>query len=141
MLHASLLCRRGDLVAAEREALAGIEGLAMPSLAHDWARSVLARVRLAQGRSAEAAAIAEDLVARLQALGFRPPEATELTLVHAEALHAAGSTDEARAALAAARADLLARADRIPEAEIRRCFLEKVPENARLLALAAAWLG
>ncbi|WP_437741431.1 protein kinase [Sorangium sp. So ce1504] len=141
LLHASLLYRHGDLAAAEREVLAAIEGLAMPSLAHDWARSVLARVRLAQGRAAEAAAIAEDLVARLQALGIRPPEATELALVHAEALHAAGSTDEARAALAAARAALLARADRIPDVEIRRCFLENVPENARLLALAEAWLG
>ncbi|WP_437912983.1 protein kinase [Sorangium sp. So ce302] len=141
LLHASLLYRRGDLAAAEREALAGIEELAMPSLARDWARSVLARVRLAQGRAAEAAAIAEDLLARLQALGLRPPEATELTLAHAEALHAAGSTDEARAALAAARADLLARADRIPDVEIRRCFLENVPENARLLVLAGAWLG
>ncbi|WP_437525492.1 protein kinase [Sorangium sp. So ce726] len=141
VLHASLLYRRGDLTAAEREALAGIEGLATPSLAHDWGRSVLARVRLAQDRAAEAAAIAEDLVARLQAIGLRPPEATELTLVHAEALYAAGSTDEARAAVAAARADLLARADRIPDAEIRRCFLENVPGNARLLALAEAWIG
>ncbi|WP_438039357.1 serine/threonine-protein kinase [Sorangium sp. So ce128] len=141
LLHASLLYRRGDLVAAEREALAAIEGLAMPSLAHDWARTVLARVRLAQGRAAEAAAITEDLVGRLQALGLRPPEADGLTLVHVEALHAAGSTDKARAALAAARADLLARADRIPDADIRRCFLENVPENARLLALAEAWLG
>ncbi|WP_437852803.1 serine/threonine-protein kinase [Sorangium sp. So ce363] len=141
VLHASLLCLRGDLAAAEREALAAIEGSVMPSLADDWARTVLAQVRLAQGRAAEAAAITEDLVARLQAIGLRPPEATELTLVHAEALHATGATDEARAALAAARADLLARADRIPDAEIRRCFLENVPENARLLALAEAWLG
>ncbi|WP_437904344.1 protein kinase [Sorangium sp. So ce327] len=141
LLHASLLCRRGDLAAAEREALAGLEGLPMPSMAYDWGRTVLAQVRLSQGRAAEAAALAEDVVARLQALGLRLPEGIGLTLVHAEALHAAGSTDAARAALAAARADLLARADRIPDAEIRRCFLENVPGNARLLALAEAWLG
>jgi tetratricopeptide (TPR) repeat protein len=141
LLHASLLYRRGDLAAAEREALAGIEGLPMPSMAHDWARTVLAQVRLAQGRAAEAAAIAEELVTRRQALGLRLPEWIGLTLVHAEALYAAGSTDEARAAVAAACADLLARADRIPDAEIRRCFLENVPENARLLVLAKAWLG
>jgi hypothetical protein len=40
------------------------------------------------------------------------------------------------AALAEARAALLARAGKIADAELRRSFLERVPENARILALA-----
>jgi hypothetical protein len=62
-------------------------------------------------------------------------------LAHAEALHATGAHDAARAAIAQARARLLAITDRISDPDYRASFLEQVPENARTLALASAWLG
>jgi hypothetical protein len=57
-------------------------------------------------------------------------------LAHVEALRAIGDADGAAAALADARARLLARAGKIVDADLRRSFLERVPENARILALA-----
>lgn len=62
-------------------------------------------------------------------------------LAHAEALHASGSLTAARIAIAEARASLLATAAKIPDPDHRRSFLAEVPENARTLALALAWLG
>jgi hypothetical protein len=62
-------------------------------------------------------------------------------LAHAEALAAAGDQPAACAAITVARARLLAIADRIPDPDYRKSFLEEVPENARTLALASLWLG
>jgi hypothetical protein len=62
-------------------------------------------------------------------------------LAHAEALHATGAHDAARHAIADARTRLLDIAQRIPDPDYRKSFLEHVPENARTLALARAWLG
>ncbi|HEX7839584.1 MAG TPA: hypothetical protein VF469_19045, partial [Kofleriaceae bacterium] len=62
-------------------------------------------------------------------------------LAHAEALHAAGAHDAARGAIVRARAHLLAIADKIADPSYRTSFLAHVPENARTLALADAWLG
>jgi 2-methylisocitrate lyase-like PEP mutase family enzyme len=62
-------------------------------------------------------------------------------LAHAEALHATGAHGAARDAIARARAYLLAVADKIADPGYRASFLEQVPENARTLALASAWLG
>jgi hypothetical protein len=104
--------------------------------------ATLSALRLAQGRTAEALAAAEDAMSRCTALGgcglFRE---AFVRLVHAEALHATGAHDDARHAIAGARARLLAIADKIPDPAYKANFLENVPENARTLALAAAWLG
>jgi hypothetical protein len=62
-------------------------------------------------------------------------------LVHAEALHATGAHDAAARAIADARARLLAIADKITDPDYKASFLERVPENARTLALAHTWLG
>jgi hypothetical protein len=62
-------------------------------------------------------------------------------LVHAEALHATGAHDAARAAIAQARARVTAIADQISDPVYRDSFLAQVPENARTLALATSWLG
>ena len=61
-------------------------------------------------------------------------------LAHAEALNATGAHDAARRAIADARANLLATAGRIGDPRYRHSFLHGVPENARTLALAGAWL-
>jgi hypothetical protein len=62
-------------------------------------------------------------------------------LAHAEALHATGARDAAHRAIAGARTRLVSVADRIADPAYRRSFLDSVPENARTLALAQAWLG
>ncbi|HEX3765116.1 MAG TPA: hypothetical protein VHW23_40750, partial [Kofleriaceae bacterium] len=116
-------------------------GLAMP-LESPGMLATLARLRLAQGRAAEALAAAEDATARAAAMGacgmFR---GAFVRLAHAEALHATGAHDAARTAIAGARARLLAIAERIADPGYRASFLGGVPENARTLALAEAWLG
>jgi hypothetical protein len=52
-----------------------------------------------------------------------------------------GRTDAARAALADMIPRLKKRLDDIPEAAARERYLANVPVNARVVALAKAWLG
>ncbi|HWO26591.1 MAG TPA: protein kinase, partial [Kofleriaceae bacterium] len=132
--------RMGDFDGAERElqlALGTVVALEQPGVL-----GTLAMLRLAQGRAAEALAAAEDAVARCAALGgcgmFR---GAFVRLAHAEALDASGAHEAARGAIAAARDRLFAIAGRIADPAYRRSFLEAVPENARTLELARAWLG
>ncbi|HWO17248.1 MAG TPA: hypothetical protein VNO30_00670, partial [Kofleriaceae bacterium] len=139
---AEVLRRMGDLEAAEHEIAPALGTL--PPLDQPGARATLAAIYLAQGRTADALAAAEDAAARYQAMGganmFR---GAFVRLIRAEALHAtdtAGDHAAARRAIADARAHLFAIADRIPDPAYRRSFLENLPENARTLALARAWL-
>jgi hypothetical protein len=60
-------------------------------------------------------------------------------LVHAEALWALGDEGGARAAIRKARSSLLAQACAMDDCQLRQCFLENVPENARTIALANLW--
>jgi hypothetical protein len=60
-------------------------------------------------------------------------------LTYAEALEAAGQHEPARKAIAEARDAIAWRASKIDDPALRTSFLEKVPENARTLELAAAW--
>ncbi|HEX7839325.1 MAG TPA: AAA family ATPase [Kofleriaceae bacterium] len=137
---AEVLRRMGDLDAAEREIQAAL-AMAVP-LDHPGVLATLSALRLAQGRAGEALAAAEDAISRYVAMGgcnlFR---AAFVRLVHAEALHATGAHDAARRAIADARARLWAVADKIADPDYKTSFLEHVPENARTLALAGAWLG
>jgi eukaryotic-like serine/threonine-protein kinase len=137
---AEALRRDGDLADADRELQVALR-IAVP-LDQPGVRATLSALRLAQGRAGEALAAAEDAMARCTAMGgcglFR---GAFVRLAHAEALHATGAHDAARDAIARARAYLLAVADKIADPGYRASFLEQVPENARTLALAGAWLG
>jgi hypothetical protein len=140
---AEVLRRRGapsDLAEAERELVPAIDMLV--PLEQPGALATLAAIRLAQDRAADALAAAEDAAARCTAMGgagmFR---GVFVRLVRAEALHATGAHDAARRAIADARTRVLEIASRIADPAYRRSFLEAVPENARTLALARAWLG
>ena len=62
-------------------------------------------------------------------------------LVLAEVLAATGDRPAAYATLASTHERVLAIAARIGDAELRRCVLTNVSENARTLRLAAEWLG
>jgi tetratricopeptide (TPR) repeat protein len=137
---AEVLRRMGDLAAADHEAQVAL-AMAVP-LEQPGVLATLSALRLAQGRAADALATAEDALARGTAMGgcgqFR---GAFVRLAHAEALHATGAHAAARAAIARARAYLLAVADKIADPGYRASFLDQVPENARTLALARAWLG
>jgi hypothetical protein len=137
---AEVLRRMGDLDGAEHEIQPAL-GMATP-LEHPGVLGTLSALRLAQGRAEEALATAQDAVSRCATMGgcgmFR---GAFVRLVHAEALHATGAHDAARHAIAEARAHLFTTADRIADPGYKQSFLENVPENARTLALARAWLG
>jgi tetratricopeptide (TPR) repeat protein len=137
---AEVLRRLGDLDAAEREIQTALV-MAMP-LDQPGVLATLSALRLAQGRAAEALAAAEDAMVRCQTMGgcgmFR---GAFVRLAAAEAFHATGAHDAARHAIADARARLGAIADKIADPGYKTSFLAHVPENARTLALATAWLG
>jgi tetratricopeptide (TPR) repeat protein len=132
----------GDPADAEQRARAAAEQLAVAPPLRALAMAVLARALLQQGRAPEALAAAEEAFAVLEASGGALEEGESLVrLVHAEALAAAGRRAEALAALAAAKARLLERADAIRDPAWRESFLANVPENARTLALGVEWNG
>jgi tetratricopeptide (TPR) repeat protein len=136
-----LLLRRGDLDAAAREVQDAIALLATHPRNHMGALATFADIRLAQHRPAEALAIAEQALSVQRSLP--PAYAVDAypPLVHAEALHATGDHAGARELIAAMRAALLERTERIGDPAFRKSFLEAVPQNARLLARAKEWLG
>jgi hypothetical protein len=138
---ADVLVRRGEPAAAEREARAALPRLAVLPLERAAATATLAAALLGQGRAAEALTAAEDAMAQYEARGGFGYRGALARLVHVEALEAAGDHAAACRALAAARDRVIANAGKIGDPELRRSFLEAVPENARTLALAAQWLA
>jgi serine/threonine protein kinase/predicted ATPase len=136
---AEILAAGGDLEGAEREArkAAQATGAFPPFCAR--ALGALAHVLLARKRPAEACEAATQGMRLLETLGTCFTGESLLRMTHAKALHETNATDEARAAMSAARDRLLERAARIADVAVRETFLHRVPENAETLALAAAW--
>lgn len=135
-----VLLRSGDAEGAEREVRAALDRLRLP-LERLAAGGLLAAVLLARGRAPLALAAARDVEAGYQALGGSGFRATFARVTHAEARVATGDRAGAARAAGEARTGLLARASRIGDAALRRSFLERVPEHARLLALALELCG
>lgn len=134
---AILLDRSGSLDQAEAEARRAIALLGPLAALQPFAWAVLAAVLLRSDRLPEAL----EAAARASAQADQAEEGEALIrLVHAEVLERSGDHAAARGAISAARGRLLARADTIANAARRRSFLEEVPENARTIALAKAWL-
>jgi tetratricopeptide (TPR) repeat protein len=106
--------------------LAGEVAAEPPSFSSVPALATLAEARLAAGRVPEALDAAREGMAVLASLGS--VDEGEEALRHAYAR-----------ALAEARDRLLARAAKIGDPALRRSFLERVPDNARVLSLAAQW--
>jgi eukaryotic-like serine/threonine-protein kinase len=102
------------------------------------AHATLARVLLGSGRVAEALE-ASAVAFELREAAAVGGSAAVVWLARAEALHASGDVPAARETIGEARDRLLARADRIASRELRRSFLECVPDNARTLRLAREW--
>jgi tetratricopeptide (TPR) repeat protein len=130
----------GDAIRAERESRSLLDE---PAPAHHraYAFAVLSAAAAAQGRPAEALEAAQQAMELLTVAGELEEGEWLLRLAQAEALLATGDTGGATAALAKARDRLLARASKITDADLRRSYLERVPENARLLSLAEQLLA
>lgn len=146
MAQARLLlseCRlkRGDLAGTEEEVRAVGDAARLVPFLQSVRLSLLAEIRLRQGRAAEAVELAREAFAleRSTACLFALRQEVVPVLL-AEALHENGEVEAAREALREARAELLARADKIADPAFRTSFLENINAHARTLALARAWL-
>ncbi|MCC6556280.1 MAG: protein kinase, partial [Polyangiaceae bacterium] len=132
---------RCDLDRALEAADAGLRAAEPRSEQHAFALAVRARLLVRRGRPAEALAAAREAHALRRNEGILHEGEVLVRLAYAEALHLAGDVEGARAVIAGARDFVNARAAAI-EIEARRAsFLARVPENARVLALAREWLG
>ncbi len=131
---------KGDLPEAEREARLALS-LAPSDPLRITAQAFLATTLLAAGRIEEAIAAAEEGLRVLASCGGTEEGVGMLQLAHAEALFAVGRIEEAKRAIATAKAGVLERAAKISDAALRESFLARIAENARILALAQAWLG
>jgi eukaryotic-like serine/threonine-protein kinase len=133
--------REGQLEGAKAAAEESIEILGEGAPLAFYSKTILARVLLRQGRAREAV----DLLGDVALGGEGTPHIEEgeaiLRLVGAEALHAAGDHEGARAAIRLARDRLEDRAAKIRDVARRDGFLTNVPEHARTLELARAWLS
>jgi tetratricopeptide (TPR) repeat protein len=134
----------GDAVGAEKSTRTAVEMAAGPPLipaVRAEGLGILAAILLARGRADEAREAAAEGKRLLDELGGIDGGESMIRLSDAETRHATGDVDGARAAIASARDRLHERAQRIGDPALRASFLERVPENARTLALATAWLA
>jgi tRNA A-37 threonylcarbamoyl transferase component Bud32/tetratricopeptide (TPR) repeat protein len=125
-----VLAARGDLEGAEREARVAVEALAGANAMLGDSLAMLSQAQRARGAAAEARETAMRAMAALEAAGKTAIGEAAIRLAHVEALVATGDADGARAALATAKARVLARAKTIHDADLRRAFLEDVAEHA-----------
>jgi tetratricopeptide (TPR) repeat protein len=140
-LLAKIELRRGDLLAAEREARLVVDAFATNRRDGALFLAMLADIHLAERRPEEALAAVKQALALQDGIPPAYRAGAYLPLMHAEALYGTGDHEGARAAITAAREGLLARADQIGNPVYRRSFLEDVRENAATLSRARQWLG
>jgi tetratricopeptide (TPR) repeat protein len=137
---AQVLKVMNDLEAAEHTARAAAHVAAAPP-DRCQALGALADVLLSRRKFAEALAAAKESTELLESLGGIDEGEALVRLVYAKSLAANGLLDEAKAAAGAARERLRARAATMRDPQRKKTFLEKVPDNARTMELAHAWLG
>lgn len=129
-----------DPIGAELEAKAALEILAVAPPMRAHAFGALSKALMAQGRAEEALEATKKALELMQAQTGVEEGESLVHAAHIECLIANGITSSIREALAIARDRLHARASRIADETWRDSFLHRVPDNARILELAHAWL-
>jgi hypothetical protein len=137
--YADVLCASGDLEASDREYTAALALLVGAPLDRAGALATRGRLRLEQGRAAEALADVTEGLDFLTAHGAPAFRGEYARLVHAQALRSTGDVPGSLRAIAAARDRILAQADKIDDPIVRAAFLGNVYENRRTLELCEAW--
>jgi tetratricopeptide (TPR) repeat protein len=135
-----VLLDSGRLEEAETEAtraVAATEGLAS---SHAAALATLALVLLGKGDVASALSTARSADAERRQATMEEREVL-LDLVLSEAERAVGELDSARARIVRVATELGRRAEELVSPELRRDFLERVPEHRKALALCATLTG
>jgi tetratricopeptide (TPR) repeat protein len=132
----------GALEQAEAEARRAVQLCEVVHQFQATAQGRLADILLAQGNQPQQALTHASLAMdRLRQQGVVEEGESLIQCTYAEALDACGRREEAVAVLRSAWVRLMERASRLHEDSFRTSFLERVPENARVLSLARAWLG
>ncbi len=130
----------GDLAGAIAEARAASAILEESPPTRACALARLADVLLEAGRAADALDASREAIRIIDSTRGTDEGESLARVSFARALDATGDKAGAHDAIAAARERVLARAARISVAAWRDSFLNAIPENARTLALASAWL-
>jgi hypothetical protein len=133
-----ILVALGRADEAEAESRRGLEA-SLPSFLRPFAYAALGDALLAQDRRPEALVQSAAAVRELESTGTLM-EVSFVRRVHVEALWANAHHEEAKTAVMSARDELRSRAALISDLALRKTFLEGVPENARIEALAREWL-
>ncbi len=100
-----------------------------------------ARIELAAGAPERALELVGAAMTILDGMGALEEGEFDVRLAFAEILFATGDHAGARRAAGLARERILAKAARITDRRLATWFVERVPANVRLLALAKLWLG
>ncbi len=133
---ALILLGRGDAAAAEVDAAASAQILVSIATSRADALGTRARALLELGRNDEALVASTEAFGVLSSLGSVDDGDVRIRLAHVEALLANGRTSEGSALLAETAERLSMRTRKLDDAHLRQCFLERVPENVRLMSLA-----
>ena len=134
---ALILQMSGDPTGAEAEAKTAYASAPTVPIVRAQALAVESTALLAQGRVAAALEQARAGLALLEEHGGSDETEGRVRAAFVEAARAAGLVDEARAAARVAVGSLRQRAASLRDQRLARCFLQNVPEHARLMALAA----
>ena len=138
--HALIQAQADDHGAALAEADAAVAAAEpFPSLlAH--ALGVRAATLLVAGNAASALEPARRAMGLLVERGGAGEGESLARLTHALVLAQTGDQAESRRAMKAARDRVVGLAERLGDRRYKRSFLEKIPENTRILQLGAEWL-
>lgn len=101
---------------------------------------VRAATLLVAGHTAAALEPARRAMALLAERGGAGEGESMARLTHALVLAQSGDQTESRRTMKAARDRVVGLAERLSDRRYKRAFLEKIPENARILQLGAEWL-
>lgn len=138
MVSSRVRSMQGNYIAAAGLARAAVEDAEDSPLHRAQALGCLAEALLADKETHAAYAAASEAFGIAERLGSLEEGDAHVRLMHVLCLRALGQEAEARKRLLDAKRILMSQADKMKDRRFRKSFLENVPENRKLLELAAA---